>query len=106
MCPSEVADVEHALWQAYRDDDVQVWGIASEEDHDTLVGYAAELGLTYPILMDTDGSVFERYRVERETFSTAYPHDWVVGTDGLLVYGSNRYEPAELAAAVEHELSR
>jgi hypothetical protein len=50
--------------------------------------------------------VLAQYRIERETMTTAYPHDWVIGTDGLLIYGSNRYEPGEMAAAVEHELSR
>ncbi len=83
-----------------------MWGIASQESPEILQAFADELGLTYPILHDEDGSVLQRYRIERETFSTAFPHDWVVGTDGLLVYGSNRYEPAELIATVEHELSR
>ncbi len=106
MCPSEVADAEHSLWQAYKDAGVQVWGIASEEEESLLQTYAAELGLTYPILMDTDGAVLERYKVERETMSTAFPHDWVVGTDGLLVYGSNRYEPTEIQGVLDHELSR
>jgi peroxiredoxin len=71
-----------------------------------LRNFVDQLGMTYPVLLDTDGSVFEEYRIEREVSTAAYPHDWVVGTDGLLVYGSARYRPDELAGAVEAELER
>jgi len=68
--------------------------------------FAEDLGLSYPILQDTDGSVLRQYLVERETHSTAYPHDWIVGIDGLLVYGSNRYDPVAMQQVVEDELAR
>lgn len=62
--------------------------------------------MTYPVLMDTDGSVLQQYKIERAVSSTAFPHDWVVGTDGLLVYGTNRYSPEEIGVVIEAELSR
>jgi peroxiredoxin len=62
--------------------------------------------MTYPVLLDTDGSLLKQYKVEREVSTAAYPHDWVVGTDGLLVYGTNRYRPEEMADVIEDELSR
>ena len=83
-----------------------MFGIASEEAPELLRAYADDLGLTYPILQDTDGSLLEVYKIERETFSTAYPHDWIVGADGILVYGSNRYDPVEMQRVIEIELER
>ena len=34
----------------------------------------------------------------------AYPQDWVIGTDGLVVYANNRFELEEMTTAIEREL--
>ena len=67
-------------------------------------GYVDSLGLTFPILLDTDGAVNEAY-ARRMAFPTgAYPQDWVIGKDGVIVYANNRFELEEMRTAIEREL--
>ena len=104
-CSAEVADMEHTIWQAYEDQGVEVWGIASGEDEDTVRSYTERLGVTYPILMDRDGRVFSQYQLRMPFATGAYPQDWVVGTDGVLVYANNRWEPDAMMVVLERELA-
>ncbi len=66
--------------------------------------FVDQMGLTYPILMDEDGSVSEDYDIVLAVPSAAYPRDWVVGTDGIIIYANNGFEADEMAAALEREL--
>jgi len=81
-----------------------VWGIASRENIDQVRSYTSALGLTFPILMDEDGSVNLTYAQQMAFPTAAYPQDWVIGADGVVVYANNRFELEELTTAVEREL--
>jgi len=82
-----------------------VWGVATEEDEALLREYAGAFGLTYPILVDADGSVVETYFQHFAFASAAYPQDWIVGTDGDIVYVNNGFELDAMVAVIESELA-
>lgn len=82
-----------------------VYGIASQENADTVRSYTSALGLTYPILLDTTGSVKRAYEQEMPFPTGAYPQDWIVGTDGRVVYQNNRWDLQAMEAAIEAELA-
>ncbi len=104
MCSSEVSDIEHSIWQAYQDRGVVVWGVGSEEDPEVLRAYADAFGLTFPILVDSDGAVSDIYR-QRSAFATAaYPQDWIIGREGDVVYANNGFELDAMVSALESEL--
>ena len=81
-----------------------VLGIASREEVETLERFRDDLDIQMPILVDETGQVFDQYRLQMAFPTGAYPHDWVVGTDGTFVYYNNRFDAAGMAAAVEAEL--
>jgi len=84
---------------------VVVWGIASMEPEEDVRNYVAGLGVTFPILLDTDGSVHATYDQEFPFPTGAYPQDWVIGTDGIIVYANNTFEVDEMTAVIEAELA-
>jgi peroxiredoxin len=84
---------------------VVVWGVASEENEALLREYGAAFGVTYPILVDTDGAVAETYNQHFAFASAAYPQDWIVGTDGDIVYANNGFELDAMVAVIESELA-
>ena len=104
MCPSEVSDIEHSIWQAYEDQGVIVWGITSSETQSTVENFRDQMGLTFPILLDTDGSVNTEYLQVLAFESAAYPQDWVIGTDGVVVYRNNGFELDAMITAIESQL--
>ncbi len=81
-----------------------MWGIASREDNDTLVQFRDALGLTFPILEDTDGAVIAAYAQQTAFGDAIYPQDWIIGSDGTVVYVNNGYEPDAWAVVLEKEL--
>ena len=82
-----------------------VWAIASREDQATLESFRDALGIEMMILHDETGQVFEQYRLQSPFPTGAFPHDWVVGTDGTFVYYNNRFDQAAMVAAIESELN-
>ena len=93
------------IWEAHRDAGVQVWGIASREDAARVRTYTEALGLTFPILMDSTGEVDRLYNLAFAFPTAAYPQDFVVGTDGRVVYSSNEPDVEAIEAAVLAELA-
>ena len=69
-----------------------VLGIASEDLEEDVQEYVEQLGVTFPVLMDTDGSVHAQYLQQSAFPSAAYPQDWVIGPDSKIVYRNNGYE--------------
>ena len=69
-----------------------MWGIASGESSEALEVFVEQHGLTFPILLDRDGSVNNVYALTQAFSSAAYPQDWVIGSDGVIVYSSNSFE--------------
>ena len=84
---------------------MRVYAIASMENKDTVQTFVDQLGLTYPVLLDEDGSALRDYEMTMAFPSAAYPQDWVIGADGTIVYANNGFEADEMQAAIERELS-
>ena len=64
------------------------------------------MGVTFPVLHDADGAVHAAYAPSEAEASSVYPQDWLIGSDGRVVYVSRSYEPEVLRELVEHELSQ
>jgi peroxiredoxin len=94
------------IWRDYRDAGVLVWGVGSNEPVDVLERFRDQLGITFPILNDVDGSVFEQYSMTNGLPTAAYPQDWIVGVDGTIAYINNHYEPAQMISVIDSELDR
>lgn len=92
------------MWRAYRERGVRVWGITSQEDASVVQTFVDQYGMTFPVLLDADGSVGRDYRQDPAFPSAAYPQDWVIGTDGRVAYVNNGFELDAMQTAIENEL--
>ena len=81
-----------------------MWGIATEESQFQIGNYVEQFGLTFPILLDSDGSVHENYQQTSAFPSAAYPQDWVIGANSTIIYVNNGFEVDAIRAAVESQL--
>jgi peroxiredoxin len=84
---------------------VRVWGIASADGEETVRTYAEQLGLTFPVLMDPGGVVADQYQQQSPFPSAAYPQDWIVDDEGVIVYVNNAFDLAAMEAALERALA-
>jgi cytochrome c biogenesis protein CcmG/thiol:disulfide interchange protein DsbE len=61
-CRNEIPDLESA-YQEHRDEGFVVLGVDVQEPADTVENFVTDMGITYPILLDTDGQVLKEYRL-------------------------------------------
>jgi peroxiredoxin len=93
------------IWERYQDQGVVVWGIATRENEERVRSYAERLGVTFPVLLDETGEVDRLYDLAFAFPTGAYPQDFVVGTDGRVVYASNEPDVEAIERAVQDELA-
>ncbi len=81
-----------------------MWAIAHNEDIQAVRDFRDAFDIEMPILYDETGQVANAYRLQQSFPTGAYPHDWVIGTDGNVAYANNRYEADEMIAVIQAEL--
>jgi len=93
------------MWRAWRDQGVQVGGIASQEDRSIVERFAEHYGLPYSILLDESGEVNRAYHQDVAIPSAAAPRDCVIGTNGRIAFVNNGFELDAMETVLEKELS-
>ena len=76
-CQAETPDIQRA-YEAYAGDGLEVIAINVEEPPEEIRAYAETYGLTYPIALDPDASVFRRFGV------FGLPTHYFIGPDGII----------------------
>ncbi|VAW89280.1 hypothetical protein MNBD_GAMMA18-1752 [hydrothermal vent metagenome] len=97
-CRAEMPGMER-LWQRYRDEGLVVIAVSVDEGMARRVAKFIEiLKLSYPILLDVEGIVSDRYQV------SALPHSFLIDGDGKLiasVVGEQEWDSPEAYALIE-----
>jgi peroxiredoxin len=71
-------DLEHEA-RVHRADPVAIVGVDWKESAGQVTDFTAALGVSYPMLLDTDGQVYGRYRV------AALPTTFIIDARGRLL---------------------
>lgn len=62
VCNKEMPYIEKEIWQVHKDNpNFKLFGIDLKEDKETILKFIDKTKVTYPILLDEDGSIFELY---------------------------------------------
>lgn len=97
-CRTEMPSME-ALYQDYKDQGLEILAISSDFEGEKVVRpFAEELGLTYPILLDSDFWVDDKYLVR------SVPATILVGRDGVITHkliGARDWNTPEARALIE-----
>ena len=80
-CRNEMPHLQK-LWREHRDQGFQVIGINVDEDPDAARAFAAEHGIEFPLVLDTNREVSTLYRV------AGYPSHYLVGRDGRVHFSA------------------
>ena len=102
-CLSEIPRLETEIWQRYKDHGLTVIAIGVGELDEAVGEFQTKHGLSCPIAADPEQQVFAR-------FATGYiPRNYLIRTDGRIVYQSVGYSEAsftELEEAIKRELTQ
>ena len=76
-CRQELPALQSA-YQRFRDKGVILVGVDLKENAETIQNFTTQFGLTYPLLLDRDGAISERYQVR------GIPTTVIVDADGVV----------------------
>jgi peroxiredoxin len=96
-CRTEMPALERT-WNSLGNDGLVILAVNRQESPDRVGAFAEEFGLTFPILLDRDGSVFGRYNVQ------LYPTTFFIGRDGIIrevIFGGPMAETLIASEAAE-----
>lgn len=82
--------MEFTVWQNYDTTKVQVLAVNVGESNLLARAFVRNFGLTYPVLLDSDLSVLEKYKLNS---STPFPIDCIIDQNGIIKYLHSEYEP-------------
>lgn len=95
VCIQEMPHLERQIWIKYKDNkNFFMAGIDLKEDKAKIEKFVAKTGVTYPILLDTDGAIFELY-AEKDAGVT---RNVLIDKDGKIAFLTRLFNPEEFNA--------
>jgi len=74
------------------------------EDPLVLADYVAGMGLTMPVLLDVTTSVYDDYYIVDPDSFAPYPREFIIGTDGTILYTSTTIDVEAMSAVLDSVL--
>ena len=106
ICRSEMPHIESRIWQPHKDDaDFVLVGVDREEPREVVEEYTAQLGTTYPMLLDERGDAFASYALRKSGIT----RNVLIDRDGRIVKLTRRFvEPEfnDLVATIDSRLAK
>lgn len=97
VCREEMPHLEKEVWQQFKKDNFIIIGIDLKEKKDKILPFIKQTGITYPVAMDSDGSVFEKYTLPK----AGVTRNIVLDKDGKIIFLSRLYERKEFEEMIE-----
>ncbi|HID48053.1 MAG TPA: TlpA family protein disulfide reductase [Chromatiales bacterium] len=95
-CRYEMPSMERA-WQKIKGKGIVILAVNVGEDADTIFAFTGDYPVTFPLLMDLDGTVINQYRV------VGMPTTYIINPDGIVTHravGSREWDNKELLATL------
>ncbi len=94
-CRKEMPFIEREIWQKHRDrGDFVLVGINLREGKKEIDKIVSATRITYPVLLDPDGAIFERYAEK----GAGVTRNIVIGRDGKIAFLTRLFERKEFDA--------
>ena len=92
ICRGEMPHIEKRIWQLHKDNtDFVLVGVDREEPREVVEEYTAQLGTTYPMLLDEKGDVFASYALRKSGIT----RNVLIDRDGRIVKLTRRFVEPE-----------
>lgn len=97
VCRREMPEIEQQIWQRWKDNDnFALLGIDRDEPDSTVLAFAEQTGVSYPLLLDPDGEIFCRYAHRLSGIT----RNVIVDKNGRIAMMTRLYDEAEFARMV------
>jgi cytochrome c biogenesis protein CcmG/thiol:disulfide interchange protein DsbE len=93
-----VADLpllERDIYSVYKSKGLEILSISINDNEEIIKSIVAKNNLTYPMLVDKDGTVARSYKV------TGIPLNIIVDKKGIIQYRQTGYDPGVIGSIIE-----
>jgi peroxiredoxin len=97
VCRAEMPHLESEVWQRFKDDDFILIGIDLKETPEKVKLFIEEMGISYPIAIDSDGSLFESFTLPQ----AGVTRNIVLDKKGKIIFLTRLYEREEFEQMIE-----
>lgn len=93
------------IWEVYEPLGLKAVAISSStigpEDPVTLAAYIDGMGLTMPVLLDVDTSVYQDYMIADPDAFAPYPREFIIDGDGTVLYTDGSLDTDAISAVLD-----
>ncbi len=96
VCRKEMPHLEKEVWQQFKNDDFILIGIDLKEKPEKVKRFIAQMKVTYPFAIDTNGELFESFTLP----NAGVTRNIVLDKKGKIIFLSRLYEVEEFKQMV------
>ncbi len=97
VCRKEMPHLEREVWQRFKNEDFMLIGIDLKEEEEKVKLFIENMGVTYPMAIDTDGSLFELFTLPK----AGVTRNIVIDREGKIIFLTRLYERKEFKQMVK-----
>ena len=98
VCIKEMPHLEKEVWQRFKDDKFLLIGVDLMEDLHVVKEFILNTKVTYPFIIDSDGSFFESFTLPK----AGVTRNIVIDQEGKISFLTRLYNEEEFAQMIEH----
>ena len=91
VCIKEMPHIEKEIWKVYKDKGLHVYGVDRKESKEKVVKFGKKTKVTYPLIMDEDGKIFELYADK----NAGVTRNILINKEGKIVFMTRLFEERE-----------
>lgn len=91
VCRKEMPFLESEVWQKYKDKDFILIGVDYDEPLDKVLAFTEQMKTTYPMALDPDGEIFEKFAYKK----SGVTRNVVIDREGKIAYLTRLFDKEE-----------
>jgi peroxiredoxin len=97
VCIKEMPHLEKEVWQRFKNDDFILIAVDLKEKKSKILPFVEKTGITYPVAMDKDGSIFDSFTYPK----AGVTRNIVIDRNGKIIYLTRLFEKKEFNAMIK-----
>ncbi len=96
VCRKEMPYIEREIWQPLKDQGLVLIGVDRDEPADTVLKFAAEMQITYPLALDPGATVFSKFAAPE----SGVTRNVIIDQEGTIAFLTRLYDREEFEAMI------
>lgn len=97
VCVKEMPHIEKEIWNKFKNKGLHVFGIDRKENKEKVLKFAKKTKVTYPLLMDEEGEIFELFAAQ----NAGVTRNILVDKDGKIVFMTRLFVKQEFNQLIQ-----